>query len=112
MRRFISSSALAVLAVIIFAACNSNESKNTSQRSLGKTNSTATINPSNDGVRRITTVELRDAVNSGSAVIVDVRSDVDYQRNHIKGALHIPLDGFPARISELPHDKMIVTYCS
>ena len=66
----------------------------------------------NDGVRRITPAELKEAQSKGAVVLIDVRSEPVYKTGHIKGALSIPLDEFTARLKELPRDKMIVTYCS
>ena len=44
-------------------------------------------------------------------VLVDVRTGYEWGLCHIKGAKHIPLNELPERISELPKDKEIVTYC-
>jgi len=114
MRLFLSLSAAVVFGIVVLAACNSNEGKNNVASNGGKpaTVSTPTINPPSDGVRRITTVELRDAIDKGAAIIVDVRPAVSYQQSHIKGAIHIPLEEVASRLGELPRDKMIVTYCS
>ncbi|HEY0384523.1 MAG TPA: rhodanese-like domain-containing protein [Pyrinomonadaceae bacterium] len=65
-----------------------------------------------DGVRRITAAEAHDALDKGTAIVVDVRGDESYKLGHIKGALSIPVNEFVARIKELPRDKMIITYCS
>ena len=65
-----------------------------------------------DGVRRITPAEAREAVERGRAVIVDVRGEDSYKAGHIKGARWIPLNDLGARAGELPRDKMIITYCS
>jgi 3-mercaptopyruvate sulfurtransferase SseA len=111
MRRLIVLSAVAVLAVVLLA-CNSSEKQSNLKSTSGKPVSTTAPTTSSDGVRRITTVELRDALEKGTAVIVDVRATASYEQNHIKGALHIPLEDFPRRIGELPQGKMIVTYCS
>ena len=114
MRRFLSSLASAVLAIVVLAACNSDDMKNSVPSSDGKpgTTSSGSTKTPGDGVRRITTVELRDAVDKGAAVIVDVRQAPAYQGSHIKGAIHIPLEEVATRLGELPRDKMIVTYCS
>lgn len=115
MRIFLSLLAPAVLAMVVLAACNS---KDTTQNGTAAGNSStaarssSTQNTPSDGVRRVTTVELRDALDKGTAVVVDVRAASDYQQNHIKGAIHIPLEEFTSRVGELPRDKMIVTYCS
>ena len=64
-----------------------------------------------DGVKPVTTIEtvMRWKI---EAIIVDVRGDVPYKQNHIKGSISIPLEQVAARVKELPRDKMIVTYCS
>jgi rhodanese-related sulfurtransferase len=72
----------------------------------------AQVNPPNDGVRRVTTVELKDLLAKGQAVVVDVRNEASYKIGHIKGAKLIPTNEFLGRLDELPRDKMIVTYCS
>jgi len=65
-----------------------------------------------DGVRRITPAEAREALEKGTAIIVDVRNDLFYQTGHIKGAILIPSYEIGAHLKELPRDKMIITYCS
>ena len=62
--------------------------------------------------RRITVAELQAAVARNEAVVIDVRSASQFEEGHIRGALHIPAGQIANRASELPRDKMIVTYCS
>lgn len=62
--------------------------------------------------RRITSEEARDAVAKGTAVLVDVRGAESYKEEHAKGALSIPVHEVAARASELPKDKLIITYCT
>lgn len=124
MRLFISLSAAIMLAVVALTACNSSDgsgTKNTSKsQTTANTSVTTTQTPAppvktattGDGVRRITVAELREAVDKGTAVIIDVRSVEQYKTDHIKGALHIPEAEIVARSGELPRDKTIVTYCS
>lgn len=110
--------AAAALAALALAACNSTDPKGS--RTAGNSGSTAPTprpNPSAhiappDGVKRITTVELRDALDKGQAVVVDVRPAQSYAQSHIKGSISIPLEQVATRLSELPRDKTIVTYCS
>ena len=115
MRLLLSLSVAAVLAVLTLAACNSSETKgNKAGGNSAVSSSAATpghIAPS-DGVKRVTTIELRDALAKGTAIVIDVRGDVAYKQNHIKGSISIPEDQVKARLKELPPDKMIVTYCS
>ena len=43
--------------------------------------------------------------------VLDVRSPEDFAKGHIPGALSIPLMDLPGKLSTLPKDKTIVTYC-
>ncbi|MDT4895544.1 MAG: hypothetical protein QOH25_621 [Acidobacteriota bacterium] len=115
MRLLFSLSAAVVLSILMLAACNSSDTKGNRAGSNSAASFPSTtpghVAPS-DGVKRVTIVELRDAIAKGTAIIVDVRGDSSYQQNHIKGSISIPLDQVPTRLQELPRDKMIVTYCS
>lgn len=66
----------------------------------------------NDGVRRVTPAEAREALAKGTAVIVDVRNDAAYKAGHIKGAILIPFDKVKAQLNKLPRNKLIITYCA
>ena len=46
-----------------------------------------------------------------SALVLDVRDLSEYQEGHIAGAAHIPLDDLRRRMSELPRDRDIWSYC-
>ena len=63
-------------------------------------------------VRRITVSELQAALARGEAVVIDVRSEAQYNDKHIKGAQHIASNDIATRAAELPRNKMLVTYCS
>jgi hypothetical protein len=119
MRLLYSLSAAVLLAVLTLAACNSSEMKGNQAAGANGNGTTVsrTTPPSghvapSDEVKRVTTVEVRNAVEKGEAIIVDVRGDAAYRQNHIKGSISIPGDQVEARLGELPRDKMIVTYCS
>jgi 3-mercaptopyruvate sulfurtransferase SseA len=114
MRLFVSLAAI-ILAALAFAACNSNDgSASKVARSGGASapSATAPATASADGVERITTAELRDALEKGTAVVIDVRSPESYKMGHIKGAKNIPEPELVARKDELPRDKKLVFYCS
>jgi ABC-type enterochelin transport system substrate-binding protein len=125
MRLLFQLSAVVVLATLLLAGCNSSDTKgnkaSSNSSSAGSNSSSSTVTlpdassghvaPS-DGVKRVTTVELRDALEKGTAIVVDVRGDAPYKQSHIKGSISIPENQISARIKELPRDKMIVTYCS
>jgi 3-mercaptopyruvate sulfurtransferase SseA len=124
MRLFISLSAASMLALLVLTGCNSSDGSGAKNNASSQTNTTTTNTSRQmptpavakatpgDGVRRITVAETREAVDKGTAVILDVRPIDQYKVNHIKGAVHIPEAEVAARSGELPRDKMIVTYCS
>ena len=48
----------------------------------------------------------------GEAVLLDVRYDIELEHMRLPFALHIPINELPKRLSEIPQDKMVVTFCS
>ena len=49
----------------------------------------------------------------GEAIqIIDTRSKKDYEKSHVKGAVHIPLGELRIRAEELDKDVPTVTYCN
>jgi rhodanese-related sulfurtransferase len=52
------------------------------------------------------------AQKSADTVIIDVRTEDEVSSGTIEGALNIPTDEIADRLSEIPKDKKIVTYCS
>lgn len=96
-------------------ACNSTEQ--TAPRSTARSTSSPvmtgevpTVNA--DGIRRITTVELRDLIEKNQAFVVDVRNEASFAVSHITGAKLVPVQDVLKHAGELPKDKLIVTYCS
>src|SRR2546427_2244214 len=109
MRLYISIAGAALLAVVALAGCNSNELT----RVKGSSASAPGSPPApGDNARRITPAELKAALASNSAILVDVRAEPAYKAGHIKGARLIPYTDILAHVDELPRDKTIVTYCS
>jgi len=67
-----------------------------------------------DDVPRVTVKDAKDALDSGQAIIVDVRSAEVYAASHIAGAVSIPLaeiESNPAGV-KLDKNKWIITYCT
>jgi len=58
---------------------------------------------------RVTLEEFKALRAAGKVFVLDVRFQIDTK---IKGAAHIPLDQLESRLSELPKDREIITYCS
>ena len=111
MRRNLSVAVIVLLSLIVLAGCNSAEKQAASSAGpLASPPKTGTT-PS-DGVRRITVPELRDLVAKNQVFIVDVRDEATFKKGHIHGAKLMPVAEILNHTSELPKDKLIVTYCS
>ena len=50
-------------------------------------------------------------VHIGDVTILDLRPDAEFWAGHIPGAVSIPIDELPARLTGLPKDRDIVAYC-
>jgi NADPH-dependent 2,4-dienoyl-CoA reductase/sulfur reductase-like enzyme/rhodanese-related sulfurtransferase len=55
--------------------------------------------------------ELEPLQREGS-LLLDVRTKEEYERGHIEGAAHIPVDELRDRLAELDRDKEILAYCA
>lgn len=105
----------AAIAVLLFAvlACNA---------SLPQAEpTTSPSQPQNSGipqtesqVPRITVSDAKAAVDSGQALLVDVRSAEAYAAAHAAGAVSIPLINFENNVNSLSLEKSrwIITYCT
>ena len=67
-----------------------------------------------DAVPRVTVEVAKAALDSGAAVIVDVRSREAYEASHVAGALFVPLGDFENNIAslDLSKEQWIITYCT
>ncbi len=108
MRLIVSIFVLVVLGVVALSACNSAEQKKSGPVAV---DSPAAPAPG-DGARRISVTELKDLLAQNKAVVIDVRNEASYNAGHIRGSKLIPEADIPNHLSELPKDKLIVTYCS
>ena len=95
---------LALLTAAILLACNAKDK--VAKTELGPETTYA------DGARRITIDEFEALMKNNEAVVIDVRNQAAYDAGHIPGSKLIPAGEILNHISELPRDKMIVTYCS
>jgi 3-mercaptopyruvate sulfurtransferase SseA len=116
MRKAGSLTALALAcaaAIILNAACKAVDQAGT--QSASATNSAATPHPTStpgDNVRRISLAETQQALEKGTAIVVDVRPKTQYDQGHIKGSVSIPRTELTNRLSELPKDKLLIFYCA
>lgn len=78
------------------------------------TQSQGGIPQTEDAVPRVTVEQAKAAVDTGAAVIVDVRSQEAYETSRIAGALFIPLEDFENNITslDLGKEQWIITYCT
>lgn len=63
-------------------------------------------------IPRVSLAEAKTALDSNSAIFVDVRSAEAYQGSHIAGAINIPLAELESRLNELDKAQWIITYCT
>ena len=63
-------------------------------------------------VPRISLDEARRKLDSGEAILVDVRTKESYDSSHAQGALSIPETEVDSRLNEIPHDGDVILYCT
>ena len=65
-------------------------------------------------VPRVPLEEAKTALDSGAAILVDVRSPDAFAASHAVGAISIPLGEIERNITGLPleKDQWIITYCT
>ncbi len=44
-------------------------------------------------------------------VVLDIRTDKEYEKGHIPGSVHVPLADIGDRVKKLKKDKELVVYC-
>ncbi|MCS6985513.1 MAG: rhodanese-like domain-containing protein [Leptospiraceae bacterium] len=64
-----------------------------------------------EGVKRQMSHPILEKIKNG-AIVVDVRTPMEYHAGHYPGAINIPVDQLPARLSELDKKKEIIVYCA
>jgi 3-mercaptopyruvate sulfurtransferase SseA len=97
---------LVLVTTAIFIGCNASDKTNQQKTQLEPPTTYA------DGARRITLQEFDALVKNNEAFVVDVRNQAAYDLGHIPGSKLIPAGEILNHVSELPRDKLIVTYCS
>ena len=55
-------------------------------------------------------VDLNELMASG-AVVVDVRTPVEYKDGHVKGSINLPLQTLGNNLNKLKKDQVIITCC-
>lgn len=111
---------LSVLIIIFASACSAQQTQSTPTLAPTTILGPASTQPSGnlplteDEVPRVTVEEAKAALESGAAVIVDVRDPAQYEKSHVAGATSIWLDEIEANPTglNLDKDQWIITYCT
>lgn len=64
-----------------------------------------------DEFENVSVEELRERLQNGEIILLDVRPQVEYENGHLPGALSLPLAEIEQKLASLPDDKTIVAYC-
>lgn len=59
----------------------------------------------------ITVQQAKEMIDSGDVLILDVRTQEEYDAGHIRNSTLIPVQVLDKRWNELPRDKKILVYC-
>ncbi len=63
-------------------------------------------------MRSVTVHQLKDALGSGEAVVIDVREPDEYAQGHVPGARLVPLQTVPTLVGTLPADEPVYLVCA
>ena len=56
-------------------------------------------------------ISPRDLDQKKGMMLLDVRSNKEYEQGHIPGAVHVPLSDIGNKVKKLKKDKELVVYC-
>ena len=62
-------------------------------------------------LKKIDPVTLKQRLDAGTAILVDIREADEYAREHIVGARLVPLSGFDRHNLDAEHGKAVVFHC-
>jgi 3-mercaptopyruvate sulfurtransferase SseA len=114
MRFILSLTAGLAFALCVLTACQNtaaplkSQNTNTSPKSASKTDD----HGHTDDAPRITLADAKKDFDAGTAIFIDTRAETAYKQEHVKGAMHLPMDALEARYKEIPTGKKIIAYCS
>jgi rhodanese-related sulfurtransferase len=64
-----------------------------------------------DPAYELTPTQVREALETGDVVLIDVREPYEWEAGRIPGATHIELERLASRADEVPTDRPIVFQC-
>lgn len=59
----------------------------------------------------MTRSELRERMDDGDLMLIDVRPEAEFRAGHIAGASSVTIKELETRLDQLPNDRLIVAYC-
>lgn len=63
------------------------------------------------GQEEMITLDDLNNIDDDKQILLDVREDIEWEKGHIDGAQHIPLNNLRERLNEITKDKEIWVYC-
>ena len=63
-------------------------------------------------IDRVSLEDAKAALDSGTAVFVDVRGDQAYAAAHVSGSISLPLGEIESLLDEFDPNQWIITYCT
>ena len=66
---------------------------------------------SHKSIETLSSAELAKKMQQEGVIVIDVRSEQEFNEGHISGALNIPVDDLQNKINKLPENQEIVAYC-
>jgi NADPH-dependent 2,4-dienoyl-CoA reductase/sulfur reductase-like enzyme/peroxiredoxin family protein/rhodanese-related sulfurtransferase/TusA-related sulfurtransferase len=63
------------------------------------------------GLSDIFTYEQLGSFDRQETILLDVRTEMEFESGHLPGAINIPVDDLRRRLSDLNKEKLILTYC-
>lgn len=64
-----------------------------------------------EGLETISREQLRERLDRGDVVVLDVRPEAEYAAGHVPGAVNIPPDQLDGLLDLVPGDRDVVAYC-
>jgi rhodanese-related sulfurtransferase len=64
-----------------------------------------------DPAHDLTPTQVKDGLEEGELLLIDVREPYEWDAGHIPGATHIELERLASRAEEIPTDRRVVFQC-
>jgi hypothetical protein len=105
---------LLVITVLLMSACMAVQGPNTMEVTETETvpQPTPMIIKSAGLVPRLTLDEAKEHFDNGTAIFIDTRSQAEFDREHIAGAIYGRSLSASELVNTLPKDQLVITYCT